>query len=108
VMQGNGNFNVTLTAMSEFGRNVRENGNAGTDHGRGGAMFVMGKNISGGRVLTKNWQPLARENLQDGQDVKVTIDHRDILAEIVQNRLGNPNLDLIFPSYTPVMMGITK
>jgi uncharacterized protein (DUF1501 family) len=108
VMQGNGNFNVTLVAMSEFGRNVRENGNAGTDHGRGGAMFVMGKNISGGRVLTKNWQPLARENLQDGQDVKVTIDHRDILAEIVQNRLSNPNLGLIFPSYTPVMMGITK
>jgi uncharacterized protein (DUF1501 family) len=107
-MQGNGNFNVTLVAMSEFGRNVRENGNAGTDHGRGGAMFVMGKNISGGRVLTKNWQPLARENLQDGQDVKVTIDHRDILAEIVQNRLSNPNLGLIFPSYTPVMMGITK
>ena len=108
VIQGNGNFNVTLVAMSEFGRNVRENGNQGTDHGRGGAMFVMGKNISGGRVLTKNWQPLARENLQDGQDVKVTIDHRDILAEIVQNRLANSNLDLIFPTYAPTMMGITK
>ncbi len=108
VLQGNGNYNVTLVAMSEFGRNVRENGSAGTDHGRGSAMFVMGKQIAGGRVYTKNWQPLARENLQDSQDVKVTVDHRDVLAEIVKNRLSNPNLDLIFPAYTPTFQGVTK
>ena len=71
-------------------------------------MFVMGHKINGGRVLTKNWQPLAIENLQDRQDVKVTVDHRDVLAEIVKNRLGNNNLDLIFPSYTPTMLGVTK
>ncbi|MBX9928514.1 MAG: DUF1501 domain-containing protein [Gemmatimonadaceae bacterium] len=108
VLQGNGNYNVTLVAMSEFGRNVRENGSQGTDHGRGSAMFVMGKQIAGGRVYTKNWQPLARENLQDGQDVRVTVDHRDVLAEIVRNRLNNPNLDLIFPAYTPTFQGVTR
>ena len=108
VLQGNGTYNVTLVAMSEFGRNVRENGNQGTDHGRGGAMFVMGQSIDGGRVLTKNWVPLARANLADGQDVPVNIDHRDILAEIVQNRLGNTNVGAIFPGYTPVFQGITK
>ncbi|MFI5309919.1 MAG: DUF1501 domain-containing protein [Gemmatimonadales bacterium] len=108
VLQGNGNYNVTLVAMSEFGRNVRENGSAGTDHGRGGVMFAMGHNINGGRVLTKNWLPLAKENQQDGQDVKVTIDHRDVLAEIVANRLGNPNLSVIWPGYTPTFQGVTK
>ncbi len=108
VLQGSGNYNVTLVAMSEFGRNVRQNGNAGTDHGRGGAMFVMGHAIDGGRVLTKNWQPLARENLDAGQDVMVTVDHRDVLAEIVKNRLNNPALDAIWPGYTPKMLGITK
>lgn len=108
VLQGNGTYNVTLIAMSEFGRNVRENGSQGTDHGRGSCMFVMGKQIAGGRVYTKNWQPLARENLADGQDVKVNVDHRDILAEIVANRLSNPNLDLIFPGYTPAFQGVTK
>lgn len=108
VLQGSGNYNVTLVSMSEFGRNVKQNGDAGTDHGRGGAMFVMGHKIDGGRVLTKNWQPLAIENLQDRQDVKVTVDHRDVLAEIVKNRLGNNNLDVIFPSYTPTMLGVTK
>ena len=32
----------------------------------------------------------------------------DILAEIVQNRLGNPNLGVIFPDYTPRFRGVTK
>ena len=108
VLQGNGTFDVTLVSMSEFGRNVRQNANAGTDHGRGGAMFVMGHSIKGGRVLTNNWQPLAIENLQDRQDVKVTVDHRDVLAEIVQTRLGNTNLGVIFPGYTPTVLGVTK
>lgn len=108
VLQGNGTYNVTLVAMSEFGRNVRQNGGAGTDHGRGGVMFVMGHAINGGRVLTNNWLPLARENQQDGQDVRVTIDHRDILAEVVGVRLGNPNLDLIWPGYTATMRGVTR
>ena len=108
MLQGSGNNNVTLVAMSEFGRNVRENGSQGTDHGRGSCMFVMGKQITGGRVFTKNWQPLARENLADGQDVMVNVDHRDVLAEIVKNRLGNSNLDLIFPGYTPTFQGVTR
>jgi uncharacterized protein (DUF1501 family) len=94
--------------MSEFGRNVKQNGDAGTDHGRGGAMFVMGHHVNGGRVLTRNWQPLATDNLEDEQDVRVTVDHRDVLAEIVMNRLGNPNVDVIFPDYTPSSLGVTK
>ena len=108
VLQGNGTYGVTLVSMSEFGRNVKQNGDKGTDHGRGGAMFVMGHRINGGRVATRNWLPLAVENLEDEQDVKVTIDHRDVLAEIVKNRLGNNNLDLIFPGYAPAPLGVTK
>ena len=64
--------------------------------------------IAGGRVLTNNWRPLAQENLVDRQDLPVSIDHRDVLAEIVQNRLGNANLGVVFPGYTPVMRGVTK
>jgi uncharacterized protein (DUF1501 family) len=101
-------FTVTVVAVSEFGRNVRENGSQGTDHGRGTVMFAMGKGIKGGRVLTKNWPGLARENLEQGQDLKVTVDYRDILAEIVQNRLANPNLDVVFPTWTPTMLGVTR
>jgi uncharacterized protein (DUF1501 family) len=101
-------YSVTVVSVSEFGRNVRENGSQGTDHGRGTVMFAMGKGISGGRVLTKNWPGLARENLDSGQDLKVTVDYRDILAEIVQRRLANPNLDVVFPTWTPTMLGVTR
>lgn len=100
--------NVTVVCVSEFGRNVRENASRGTDHGRGTVSFAMGRNINGGRVLTYNWPGLARENLELGQDLKVTIDYRDILAEIVQNRLGNANLSVVFPGYTPVFRGVTR
>ncbi len=108
VMQGTTANGVTLVVISEFGRNARENGDRGTDHGRGNVAFAMGKNIAGGRVLTNGWPGLATENLESGQDLRVTLDHRDILAEIVQNRLGNPNLATIFPDYTPKFRGITK
>ena len=36
---------VTVVAQSEFGRRVDVNGSAGTDHGRGGCMLVMGGNV---------------------------------------------------------------
>ena len=101
-------FNVTVVAFSEFGRNVRENGSGGTDHGAASTLFAMGKGIAGGRVLTKNWPGLAKENLDYGQDLKVTVDYRDILSEIVQNRLGNPNLDFVFPTWKPTMLGVTR
>ncbi len=33
---------VLILTMSEFGRTVRENGNAGTDHGHANVMFALG------------------------------------------------------------------
>jgi uncharacterized protein (DUF1501 family) len=66
---------------------------------------VMGGAVRGGRVLTQ-WPGLNAGQLYQNQDLQVTIDFRDILAEIVQNRLGNTNLDLVFPTYTPTMRGV--
>ena len=43
---------VTLVTFSEFGRTIKENGSAGTDHGTAGAMFVAGPSVKGG-VLGK-------------------------------------------------------
>ena len=108
VIQGTTSYGVTVVVISEFGRNARENGNRGTDHGRGNVAYAMGKKIAGGIVLTNGWPGLARENLESGQDLRVTLDHRDILAEIVQNRLGNPNLSVVFPDYVPRFRGVTK
>ncbi|HYD54373.1 MAG TPA: DUF1501 domain-containing protein [Gemmatimonadaceae bacterium] len=100
--------NVVVIAMSEFGRNARENGAQGTDHGRGSAMFAMGPGINGGRVLVNGWPGLAREQLEIGQDLKVTLDYRDVLAEIVRTRLGNTQVGYVFPDFTPTPRGVAK
>ncbi len=96
---------VTVVVMSEFGRRAYENSSGGIDHGHGNCMFVMGGHIAGGQVLA-NWPGLALNQLDQG-DLAITIDHRDILAEIVLTRLGNPNLGTVFPNYTPTIRNIT-
>lgn len=58
--------------------------------------------------MTQNWQSLARENLESQQDLKVAIDHRDVLAEVVKNRLANPGLGFVFPDFVPTIRGVTK
>ena len=95
---------LTLVVMSEFGRKGQENGSQGTDHGHGNVMFVMGGSVAGGQVMTQ-WPGLSAAQLYQGQDLQVTIDYRDILSEIVSRRLGNTQLDVVFPGYTPTFRG---
>lgn len=101
-----GNFlrTVTVVVMSEFGRRAYENASGGTDHGHGNCMLVMGGRVVGGQVLA-NWPGLGTAQLDNG-DLQVTIDHRDILAELVLKRLGNANLAAVFPNYTPTIRDI--
>ncbi len=100
--------NVSVVAMSEFGRNCIENGSEGTDHGHGGLMMVLGGNVAGGRVLTE-WPGLEREQLYEAQDLEITIDYRDVLTEILDRRAGNSDYASVFPdpSYSPVNRGVT-
>lgn len=97
---------VCVVIMSEFGRKVVENASLGTDHGHGNVMMLMGQKIAGGRVLSQ-WPGLDPDLLYEGQDLAVTIDYRDIIAEVVQRRLGNPDLPFVFPDYTPTFRGVT-
>ncbi len=97
------NKNVTIVIMSEFGRRVAENGSRGTDHGHGNVMFLVGKKIVGGQVKTI-WPGLS--SLYQNLDLQVTIDFRDILAEIVSKRLENQALATVFPGYTPTFRNI--
>ncbi len=99
--------NVTVVVMSEFGRRVAENGSGGSDHGHGNVMLVMGNHMPAGRVL-RQWPGLDPGQLFEGLDLQVTIDYRDILAEIVKYRLTNPNLATVFPDFTPTLRGVTS
>ena len=88
--------NVTLVTMSEFGRTARENGTGGTDHGHANAMFVLGSNVKGGKVYGR-WPGLENEQLNEGRDLALTTDFRQVLGEVVSRTLGASNLDLVFP-----------
>jgi len=89
---------VVLVTMSEFGRAVQENGNRGTDHGHGNAMFILGGPVKGGQVYGK-WPGLSREKRYEGRDLAITTDFRDVFAEVVTKHLGASDLSKIFPGY---------
>jgi uncharacterized protein (DUF1501 family) len=90
---------IVILTMSEFGRAVAENGNRGTDHGHGNAMFVIGgQSVRGGKVYGK-WPGLAREQRYDGRDLAVTTDFRTVFAEIVRAHLGVTETKTIFPGF---------
>lgn len=95
----------TLVVMSEFGRNIRQNGSRGTDHGHGGVMMAMGKGIRGGQVINQ-WPGLSPAQWFEGQDLPVTIDYRDILAEIMDFRLGSRAFASVFPGFSPVYRNV--
>ncbi len=88
--------NVTLVTMSEFGRTARQNGTGGTDHGHANVMFVLGGGVKGGKVYGK-WPGLANEQLNEGRDLAVTTDFRNVLGEAAFRTLGVENLERVFP-----------
>lgn len=97
---------ITIVVMSEFGRRVAENASAGTDHGHGNIMLLLGGGINGGRVYA-DWPGLEKESLDSG-DLAISTDYRDVLSEIVKNRLLNNKLETIFPSYDYRPLGISR
>jgi uncharacterized protein (DUF1501 family) len=87
---------VTLVTMSEFGRTARQNGTGGTDHGHANVMFVLGGQVKGGRVYGR-WPGLDNDQLNEGRDLTVTTDFRQVLGEVVSKTIGANNLELVFP-----------
>jgi uncharacterized protein (DUF1501 family) len=90
---------VVVLTMSEFGRTGRENGNRGTDHGHANAMLVMGNGVRGGQVYGK-WPGLKSDQLNEGRDLALTTDFRDVFGEIAARHLGTSDLKSLFPGYT--------
>jgi uncharacterized protein (DUF1501 family) len=100
--QSDFNAKTTVVVMSEFGRRLKENANAGTDHGHGSVMLVLGKTVKGGKVYGQ-WPGLANEQLYQRADLAVTTDYRRVLSEILRVRTGRTDAQLasIFPNYMP-------
>ena len=90
---------VVVITMSEFGRTARENGSRGTDHGHANAMLIMGNTVKGGKVYGE-WKGLKPAQLNEGRDLALTTDFRDVFAEAAHKHTGAKDLNKIFPNYS--------
>jgi uncharacterized protein (DUF1501 family) len=81
---------TAIVVVSEFGRTVHENGNAGTDHGHGNVMWLMGGNIAGGHVYG-DWPTLSSSALYQGRDLAITTDFRAVLEPVLARHLRLPD-----------------
>ena len=91
---------TVILVMTEFGRTASENGNAGTDHGHGGLMLLMGGGVQGGQVHG-NWAGLAQKQLYQGRDLQVSTDFRDVFSEVLRQHLRFKVPKDFFPGYRP-------
>nr|MDT0665646.1 DUF1501 domain-containing protein [Micromonospora sp. DSM 115978] len=97
---------VTLVTLQEFGRRAKTNGQGGTDHGRGGVMFVMGGGAVGG--VHGRWTGLAPEAL-DGGDVPAHNDYRNVLGDLMRwLGVSQASLSTVFPGLTYAPVGVAR
>jgi uncharacterized protein (DUF1501 family) len=96
---GDRNNKVRVLVMSEFGREVKENGAKGTDHGRGGFMLAVGgeKVMNGGKMYGQ-WKGLG--DLNYGRFQPVRTDFRTVFSEALVNMFEFKAFDgKMFPGY---------
>jgi len=77
---------TVIVVASEFGREVAINGTMGSDHGSGGAAFVLGGAVQGGRVIA-DWPGLAKKDRFESRDLRTTTDLRAVLKTVVGEHL---------------------
>lgn len=91
---------TAIVVMSEFGRTVHENGDAGTDHGHANVMWILGGGIKGGKVHGQ-WPGMSDSQLYEKRDLAVTTDFRDVIANILERhmQLDEVKINKVFPGY---------
>jgi uncharacterized protein (DUF1501 family) len=85
---------VALLAFSEFGRTIRENASAGTDHGTAGCVFLAGPGVRGGVCGAMP----SLTDLDQGEP-RMTIDFRRVYATVLEKWLGFGSRDVLNGSY---------
>ncbi len=90
---------LSVVVISEFGRRLVQNESYGTDHGHGSVMFTLGGNVNGGQVFG-SWPGLNNDQLYDHADLAVTTDYRQVMSELLSKRLGNSDIESVFPGFS--------
>ncbi len=78
---------TTVLAATEFGRTAAVNGTGGTDHGTGGAAFLAGGAVNGGRVVA-DWPGLSGSALYENRDLRPTTDLRSVMLGAAAGSFG--------------------
>jgi uncharacterized protein (DUF1501 family) len=92
---------VTVLAFSEFGRTVKENGSAGTDHGTAGPVLLAGEGLKAG--LVGDTPSLTELDPKHG-DLKVGIDFRRVYATLLEGWLGVPAKAALDGTFEPLTL----
>ena len=94
--------NTVILVYSEFGRRISENGSAGTDHGAGGNMMMVGGLVRGGLYGTAanlNSDPANPTLENNAADVRYETDFRAVYAQILDNWLGASSVAVLGADY---------
>lgn len=96
--------------FSEFGRRIRENASAGTDHGDAAPLFAFGNCVQGG-ILGEN--PTMDTEFDQNQGVPFQYDFRDVYGSVLMDWFDVPEStvrNLVAPSfqYLPVFGGCAQ
>ena len=90
---------LSVVVISEFGRRLVQNDSQGTDHGHGSVMLTLGGNVNGGQVFG-SFPGLHNDQLYDHADLAITTDYRSVLGELRSKRMGNADLESVFPGFS--------
>lgn len=78
---------TAVVIATEFGRTVHPNGSGGTDHGTGGAAFLLGGAVAGGAVHA-DWTGLTQAALRDGRDQPAKSDLRALFKSVLADHMA--------------------
>jgi uncharacterized protein (DUF1501 family) len=89
--------NTRIVIFSEFGRRNYENASLGTDHGGGSEWLELGGGLNGG----SHGPDIVSGDLT-GEFPAYAVDFRDVYRDVLENHLGVPSADAVFPEAQPI------
>jgi uncharacterized protein (DUF1501 family) len=90
---------VLVMVTTEFGRTAAQNGSLGTDHGFAHCGIFLGGSVRGRRVHG-DWPGLGAGELNEGRDLRYTVDFRDVFLAAAR-WLGVADGAQVVPGYAP-------